>query len=276
MFKKVCLLLALALLLGAFFAGCGGSGNSGGGNEGGGDETAKFVCGVTLYEPMNFKDSAGNWTGFDTEFALLVGDIMGMEVEFQEIEWSQKYTELASGAIDAIWNGFTANASESDGTPRVELVDMSYAYMNNQQCVVVKVENAASYTSEDDLNGKIIAVEAGSAGDSYVSENIENAGEVVGAPAQINTFLEVKSGAADCAVVDFLLANRLAGSGDYAGLVIADIELDAEVYAVGFRKGDSLRDEVNGVMEQLYNDGTLENLAEKYGLENYLILTENY
>ena len=276
MFKKVCLLLALALLLGAFFAGCGGSGNSGGGNEGGGDETAKFVCGVTLYEPMNFKDSAGNWTGFDTEFALLVGDIMGMEVEFQEIEWSQKYTELASGAIDAIWNGFTANASESDGTPRVELVDMSYAYMNNQQCVVVKVENAASYTSEDDLNGKIIAVEAGSAGDSYVSENIENAGEVVGAPAQINTFLEVKSGAADCAVVDFLLANRLAGSGDYAGLVIADIELDAEVYAVGFRKGDSLRDEVNGVMEQLYNDGTLESLAEKYGLENYLILTENY
>ena len=283
---KKFLLIMLSLMLVFSFSACGGNGNENGGEDVGGEDVEieeeigdvelpdTLVCGVTEFEPMNYREDGTTWTGFDTEFALLVGDRLGMDVEFQEIDWIQKYAELASGAITCIWNGFTANATEEDGTPRIELVDMSYAYLLNQQCVVVKAENAGDYTDIGDLSGKSVAAEEGSAGQSLAAEAIGDYGSIFGTAAQINTFIEVKSGAVDCAVVDILLAEKIAGSGDYEDLVIADIVLDYEVYAVGFKKGDPLRDAVNAAMEELYDDGTLAGLAEKYGLENSLILNK--
>ena len=256
--KVLCSILALALLLTAAlaFASCE-------------KEEAKptLVCGVTDFDPMNFKDAAGNWTGFDTEFAQLVGEKLGMEVKFQQIEWAQKYNELAAGTIDCIWNGFTANANETDGTARKDLVDFSYSYMLNQQCIVVKKENLAAYTAPESLAGKKIAVEGGSAGDSYATEQ---AGEdqIIDAASQISTLPEVKSGAADCAVIDVLLAQSMTGTGDYADLAIAEVELPSEVYAIGFAKGSDLTAKVNDAIKALDAEGKLAELAEKYELEN--------
>ena len=239
-------------------------------------DDAKLICGITDFEPMNFRDASGNWTGFDTEFAMLVGEKLGMEVEFQEIEWAQKYSELESGAITCIWNGFTANASESDGTPRTQLVDMSYSYMLNQQCVVVRAERAGEFNAPGDIAGMTAAAEKGSAGESAARDLVGEAGDVLDVPAQINSFIEVKSGAVDCAVVDILLARNLAGTGDYSDLVITNITLESELYAIGFKKGDDLRDRVNQAIRELYDDGTLMELARKYGLENTLTLDTTF
>ena len=137
----------------------------------------KLICGITLYEPMNYKDNSDNWTGFDTEFALLVGDKLDMDVEFQLIEWSNKFFELNSGAITCIWNGFTANADESDGTPRVDLCDMTYSYMLNQQCVVIKADRAGEFSSAASLTGMSAAVESGSAGETAAKELVGSGGE---------------------------------------------------------------------------------------------------
>ena len=231
-----------------------------------------LICGVTEYEPMNFRDSSGNWTGFDTEFALIVGEKLGMEVQFQMIEWANKFVELNSGAIDAIWNGLTATANEPDGTPRITLCDMSYSYMLNTQSVVIRANRAAEFTSTDDLLGKSLAVESGSAGEAKAADLVGDDGSTIGAAAQINTFLEVMTGAADGAIIDLILAQQLVGTGDYADLAIADIDLGNEVFAIGFRTGDPLRDRVNEVMRELYEDGTLLRIAEKYGLEQRLVL----
>ena len=57
-----------------------------------------LVCGVTLVDRINYKDENGEWVGFDSDFAKEVGKIIGMKVEFQEIQWEQKYNELSSGA----------------------------------------------------------------------------------------------------------------------------------------------------------------------------------
>ena len=236
-----------------------------------------FICGITEYEPMNFRDSNGNWTGFDTEFALLVGEKLGMQVEFQMIEWSNKFAELNSGAITAIWNGFTANATEGDtGIQRIDLCDMTYSYMLNQQCVVVKADRIGEFTNIEDLVGKSAAVESGSAGETEAINLVGDSGSTVGAAAQINTFLEVKSGASDCAVVDVLLAERIAGSGDYSDLAIAPITLEFEVYAIGLKDGSDLTARVNQAMKELYDDGILATLAEKYGLGNNLVLDTSY
>ena len=233
----------------------------------------KMICGITDFEPMNFRDNSGKWTGFDTEFAMLVGEKLGLTVEFQEIEWSQKYNELESGAINCIWNGFTANSVESEtNTPRSQLVDFSYSYMLNQQCVVAKTGRAGEFTKLEDVIGMTAAAEKGSAGEAAAHDIVGDAGKVVDVAAQINSFLEVKSGAVDCAVVDILLAQNIVGKGDYSDLVITNITLESELYAVGFKKGDALRDKVNGAIKELYDSGKLLELAEKYGLENTLIV----
>jgi len=266
--RAVCLLMAGAMLAGMLlvFSSCGqGSSN-----------TEKLVCGVTEFEPMNFRDANGNWTGFDTEFAQAVGEKLGMEVEFQLIDWSLKFAELDSGAIDAIWNGFTATATEPDGTPRINLCDMSYSYLLNTQSVVVKAERAGEFTSEDDLVGKTLAVESGSAGETKAKRLVTESGGTIGVPKQINTFMEVKAGAVDGAMIDIILAEEIAGRGDYADLVIADIDLGYEVYAIGFRSGDPLRDRVNGAMRELYDEGKLYEIARKYGLEERLVLDTSF
>ena len=222
---------------------------------------------------MNFRDASGAWTGFDTEFALLVGEKLGMDVVFQEIVWDKKFMEIEAGAITCIWNGFTANVVDSvTGRPRIEEVDMSYGYMLNQQCVVIKADRAAEFKTIDALAGKTAAAEKGSAGESVALEAVGSTGNIIDTAAQINTFTEVKAGAVDCAVVDILLAQKITGSGDYSDLIIADITLDSEIYAVGFKKGSELTEKVNQAMKALYDEGKLMQLAEKYGLENTLVL----
>ena len=172
--KIISLALALIMMLGciATFAAC---------QQPEKDDT--LVCGVTIFENMNEKDANGNWTGFESEFAMEVGKILGMKVEFQEIVWEQKYNELNSGAIDCIWNGFTANSSDN-GVKRSELVDFSYGYMLNQQCIVVKQSELANYVDETSLAGKKACVEGGSAGESY-AKTVTDEEKVVKATAQI-------------------------------------------------------------------------------------------
>jgi len=253
------LVLAVILVTGMVFTSCANK------------SAGKLICGVTEYEPMNYRVN-GNWTGFDTEFANLVGERLGLKVEFQLIEWGNKFIELNSGKIDAIWNGFTATANEPDGTPRIALCDMSFSYMTNTQSVVIRAERAGEFRSTADLVGKTLAVEAGSAGETKARGLVTDTGTIIGAPAQINTFMEVKAGASDGAIIDIILAQQITGRGDYTDLVIADISLGDEVYAIGFRKGDPLRDKVNQVMLDLYQEGRLYEIASKYGLEERLVL----
>ena len=262
--KLLTLILTLSLLLSSAFAliGCTPKGED--------DNT--LVCGITIIPGLNEQDADGNWIGFESEFAIEVAKILGMDVDFQIIEWSQKYNELNSGAIDCVWNGFTANSSDN-GIKRSELVDFSYGYMLNQQCVVVKAENLDAYKSEADLAGKKACVEGGSAGASY-AETV-NAAEVLNATAQINAFPELKSGAVDFIVVDIVLAQNVCGKGDYTDLAIVEaIELDSEIYAIGFKKGSDLTAKVNAAIRELEANGKLMEIATKYGFENVVKVQE--
>ena len=274
--RKICLALTCILLVGTLFAftSCGGSGG-GGTVAPPAPQRDTLVCGVTPYPPMSFEDDNGDWTGFDTEFALLVGEKLGLDVSFQLIEWSLKFVELNSGEIDAIWNGFTATAYE-DGVPRMEMADMSYSYMTNTQSVIIRSDRASEFTSAEDLNGKTLAAEAGSAGEGKANALVGESGNVIGTPYQNSTFMEVMSGAVDGAVIDMILAEQMEGSGDFADLMIADISLGHEVFAIGFRKGDPLRDRVNGAMLELYNEGVLAELAEKYGLTGRFVVDTSF
>lgn len=244
-------------------------------------EDGVLVCGVTPFPGFNEKDANGEWTiGFDTEFALAVGEIIGMKVKFQEIDWDQKYNELNSGAIDCIWNGFTANSTDENpsgkNVKRSDLVDFSYGYMLNQQCIVVRTDRLSEFTSVESLKGKTACAEGGSAGATYAKTVTDEEKVNDKARAQKDALLEVKSGASDFAVVDILLAKNLCGKGDNTNIAIVEsIVLDHEIYAIGFKKNSELTDKVNAAIKQLEESGELKKLAEKYNLENALQVTEN-
>ena len=274
--KFIALTLALLLTL-ACFAGCGASNapaapaaDSAASADAPADTAAAktVVVGYTIYEPMNYFDESGKLIGYDTELAEAVFGNLGYTVIFQEIDWSQKYTDLNSGTIDCVWNGFTCNTSDDDGIARSEKVDFSYNYMENRQVIIAKADSGIA--SAADLAGKLGAVESGSAGESYAA-SFEGV-NIKGFLKQTDCLFEVNAGTADFAVLDAQLAKSYAGKGDYANIAIIDaLSSDVEYYAIGFKKGSELTANVNAQLEKLAADGTIAALAEKYGVANTAI-----
>lgn len=166
-------------------------------------EDGKMIIGITDYAPMDYKDADGNWIGFDAEYARKVCEELGVTAEFKVIDWNTKTTALATGAIDCIWNGMTVTNEITAAC------DVTGAYMKNYQVVVVK--DAEKYPSLESLAGKKIAVEGGSAGETAAKEDASLGQNVVAVQDQSTALLQVKSGAAEACVIDFIMAKTLVG-----------------------------------------------------------------
>ena len=235
------------------------------------EEKGYFVCGITVYAPMNYFDEDGNLTGFDTEFAQAVAAELGLEAKFQVISWPNKYMELNSGAIDLIWNGFTFGM-ESDGVSRTEYVDFTYSYLENRQCLVTKADRLDELNSVEALAGLKAVAEGGSSGEGVAIEFAGDEANVTTFTSQASALMELIAGNADFAVIDYQMAKAMVGNGDYKELAINDaVELEGEVYAVGARKGSDLTAKINEAIKALSANGKLAELADKYGLTNDLI-----
>lgn len=237
------------------------------------ESNGTMKIGITYFEPMNYFDDNGELTGFETEFATAVCEKLGVTPEFVEINWDSKIMELQAQTIDCIWNGMTI-------TPELqEALTISDPYIKNYQVVVIRSDNADVYTSTADLVGKTVEAEAGSAGEAAIigegaDKSLKQA-EYISAAKQTDTLLEVKTGAADAAVLDFVLAGAMVGQGDYSDLmIIPDLQLSVEEYGVGFRKDSDAAEKVNEAMQALIEDGTLNTLAEKYDLAELLLANQ--
>lgn len=230
-------------------------------------EQGKMIVGITYLEPLDFQDADSNWIGFDAELAAAVAAKLGVEVVFQEISWEAKEAELAAKHIDCIWNGLTITPA------REEEMSISKPYMKNKQIVVVRADDAGNYSDVNSLAGKVIAAEAGSAGEEIVLGNISDA-VYVEKSIQLDALTEVKALTSDAAVIDYVMANYLINKegSDFADLSILDMNLsDDEFYGIAFRKGSDLTEKVNGILAELEADGTIAAIAEKYALNDALV-----
>lgn len=217
-----------------------------------------LVVGITEFEPMDYKDDDGNWIGFDADMATAFAESLGVDVEFVEIDWDNKIMELDGKTIDCVWNGMTL-------TPEVtSSMECTNAYCNNAQVVVVPKDKADKYQSEDSIKDLAFAAEAGSAGEAALQDlDIEP----TPVKSQADALMEVASGTSDAAVIDSLMAAAMVGEGTgYADLTYT-ISLNSEEYGVGFRKGSDLAESLNQFFADSYADGSIQKVAEKYGVQ---------
>lgn len=225
-------------------------------------EKGVLVVGITDFAPMDYKDEAGEWIGFDADMAKGFAEKLGVEVEFVEIDWDNKILELDGKTVDCIWNGMTL-------TDEVKAaMDCSNAYCNNAQVVIVPADKAADYQTVESLEGLAFAVEAGSAGETEVTALGLDCTPV---KAQSDALMEVAAGTSDAAVIDSLMAAAMVGEGTgYADLTYT-VGLNSEEYGVGFRKGSDLVAELNAYFVEAYAAGTMQECADTYGVAAALV-----
>ena len=192
---------ALALsLVPAMLMGCGKKEASTGSDLDYIKQKGTLVVGITDFAPMDYQDADGSWIGFDADLAKAFAESLGVEVQFQTIEWDNKVMELDGKTIDVVWNGMTLTDEVTSS------MACSNAYCNNAQVVILPADKAAGYSTTDSLSGLRFAVESGSAGMAQAEEMGLTYTDVVD---QATALLEVKSGTADAAIIDSLRSSAL-------------------------------------------------------------------
>ncbi len=255
--KKI-IVLMLTLVMCMSLVGCGDSDSDTAKIK----EKGKLVVGMTEFEPMDYKDDAGNWIGFDADMATKFAEKLGVSVEFSEIDWDNKALELDSGSIDCVWNGMTLTDEVKSA------MDCSNEYFNNSQVVVVPADKADQYKDEASIKDLKFAVEAGSAGESEANSH---GLQVTSVKDQASALMEVASGTSDGAIIDYLMAAAMIGPGTSYENLTYTVRLNDEKYGVGFRKGSDLVAELNQFFKDCYSDGSMKEIADKYKIGDSLI-----
>lgn len=225
-------------------------------------EKGTLVVGITEFEPMDYQNADGEWIGFDADMAKAFAESLGVTAEFQVIDWDNKVMELDGKTIDVVWNGMTLTDEVTSA------MECTNAYCNNAQVVIVPSDVADQYQDVDSVKGLSFAVESGSAGMAEVQALGATYTEV---SDQATALMEVASGTSDAAVIDSLMAAAMVGEGtSYADLTYT-VGLNSEEYGVGFRKGSDLAEKLNEFFKTSYDDGTMMQIAEQYGVQAAII-----
>ena len=218
-------------------------------------EKGVIVVGITDFAPMDYKDDNGEWIGFDADLARMFAEEIGVDVEFQEIDWDGKILELNAGTVDCIWNGMTLTEEVGNA------MECTITYALNAQVVVLPSAKLADFQDEESLKGLSIAAEAGSAGEAVGQELELNINSV---QSQAAALMEVAAGTSDACIIDKTMADAMTGEGtSYADLGY-ELSLSSEEYVVGFRKGSDAAIALDEMFAKWILDGTLKELSEKY------------
>ncbi len=221
----------------------------------------KLVVGVTDFAPMDYHDGEA-WAGFDADLAKAFAESIGVTAELTEIDWDEKTKLLEKGNIDCIWNGMTVTEELQ------ETISCSEPYLSNAQVIVLPDDDAGQYQTADDCQHMLFAVEAGSTGESLLKEKKYRYTPYA---TQLEALQSVREKKADAAVIDIIMAEYYTGDGQEFEDLQFNIALNDEKFCVGFRKDSDLTQQVNAFLKSAYEDGTINALAEEYGVKNAVL-----
>ena len=228
------------------------------------NDNETFIVGFDAeFPPYGYKDANGSYVGFDLDLAKEVCERNNWTFKAQPIDWDAKDAELDSGSIDCIWNGFTIDGRENDYT-------WSNPYFDNKQIFVVKSDSGIN--SITDLKGKTVETQKDSSalaalqGDNKtVADTFSTLTEV----ADYNTaFMDLESGACQAVAMDIGVAEYdISQKNNTADFKILNESITTEKYGIGFKKGnDALKDTVQTTLDEMFKDGTVLEIAQKYGI----------
>jgi len=220
------------------------------------------------FAPMGFKDESGKLVGFDVDLAKATFEKMGLELKLQPIDWAMKETELNSGNIDMIWNGYSITKE------RKEKVAFTEPYIGNRQ-IIITLKNL-EIESKEDLAGKKIAAQTGSSAVAAIEEFPEVIESFDGSkPVLFDTnneaFMDLETGRVDVVVADEILARYYVKQRGEEKFNVSDDDFGDENYGIGLRKGDKkFLSELNKTLDEIKKSEDGEKISIKWFGENIL------
>ena len=228
--KKIVVLLSSLL----FISGCGNK------------DTLVMVT-EAGFAPYEYYEN-GEIVGVDVDIAREIAKKLGKELEIKDVAFDSIVNEVKTGKADFGAAGISYNEE------RAEEVDFTINYATSKQIIVVR-ENS-NISKKEDLENLTIAVQLGSVGDSYVTQNYENA-KIIRQKKYLAAIEDLKTGKADCVVMDELPAKAILKEN--TNLKILDTELFTDSYGMIVKKGNKeLLDAINEVLQQLLDEGKIE------------------
>ena len=216
------------------------------------------------FVPMGFEEKNGQYAGFDIDLAQAVSEKLGIQVNFQPIDWDMKETELQNGTIDAIWNGYSATDE------RREKVAFTIPYMENQQVLVSK--KSQNIQSIKDMNNKVLGAQAGSSGyldfeaQPDLLKNLVKDQKANQYQSFNETLIDLKNDRIDALLIDRVYANYyLQSEGILNDYNVFSAGFESESFAVGVRPADkTLLATLNQAFVELYKEGKFQEISQKW------------
>lgn len=247
--KRFTVLFFVFAMMLSVIAGCSSTSNN----------KKELVIGVDdQFAPMGFRDDKNQLVGFDIDYARAAGKKMGYNVVFQPIDWSAKESELASGRIDLIWNGYTITDE------RKQKVLFTKPYLKNSQVIVTPA--ASSIKSLNDLAGKKIGLQSmSSAADALNASPIKaKVGNVTEYKDNVLALSDLKIGRVDALVMDEVVA-RYYMSKEKNTFKLLPESLAPEEYGIGVKKGnEKLLNQLQKALDDMNKDGSAAAISKKW------------
>lgn len=261
--KKLLALSLSAVMAATLLCGCGGSKSADTAEDAtaaAGEATVSTVTDGVLtmatnayFPPYEYYEGS-DIVGIDAEIAQAIADKLGLELKIEDMEFDSIITAVQTGKADMGLAGMTVTEE------RLQTINFSDTYATGIQSVIVKEDS--DIQTLDDLPGKKIGVQLSTTGDIYATddygaENVEQYNK--GADA----ILALTQGKIDAVIIDNQPALNFVDSNE--GLRILDTEYVEEEYAACISKdNEALLDAVNGALEELKADGTIQSILDKY------------
>ena len=211
------------------------------------------------FPPYEMTDDNGNYVGIDIEVAEAIADKLGLELQVDDMDFDAALLAAQTGKSDMVMAGVTVTEE------RQTVMDFSNTYATGIQVVIVPEDS--DIASIEDMTGKMIGVQRGTTGDLYCSASVEDGGfgeeNVTPYDNGLTAVQALMNGQVDCVVIDNAPAQEFVAANP--GLKILDTEYANEEYAIGVAKGNTaLLDAINGALEELQADGTVQSIVDKY------------
>lgn len=223
------------------------------------DSKTEVVIGIDdKFAPMGFRDENNEIVGFDIDLASAAAEKMGMTAKFQPIDWKTKETELSSGRIDLIWNGYTITDE------RKEKVLFTKPYLSNAQVVATLADSEIA--SLDDLEGKVVGLQAlSSAADALSANPVESKIKTITEFADnVLALTDLKTGRLDAVVIDEVVIDYYM-SKEEGTFKVLDESLAPEEYGVGVKKGnEELLEKLQAALDEMNEDGIAAEISTKW------------